>query len=239
MAESIHLDAELRQLVGKGNPALRRSGRVPAVVYGHRESPTHVSVDLKAATTALRRAGRNGLITLNIATQAEPRMALSREVQRDPIKRTIKHIDFYEVSMTEKLTADVTVVMFGESADIKSGQGVLLEGQHRLSIRCLPADLFDEIRVDVSKMKIGDIIRVKDLAVKQGVEVLADPDDEIARMVRYVEAKVEEAAGAATGDVEVIEKGKKDEEGTEAAAGKPAGKAAAPAAKAAAPAAKK
>ncbi|MBK8834513.1 MAG: 50S ribosomal protein L25 [Anaerolineae bacterium] len=115
MAETIQLDAELRTLVGKGNPGLRRSGRVPAVVYGHRETPTHVSVDLKAATAALRKAGRNGLITLTIATQAEPRMALSREVQRDAIKRTLRHIDFYEVSMTEKLNADVRIVTFGES----------------------------------------------------------------------------------------------------------------------------
>ncbi len=216
MAETIQLDAELRTLVGKGNPELRRSGRVPAVVYGHRETPTHVSVDLKAATYALRKAGRNGLITLNIATQAEPRMALSREVQRDAIKRTLRHIDFYEVSMTEKLTADVRIITFGESPDLKSGQGVLLEGMNQISIRCLPGDLFEEVRFDVSAMKIGDIIRVKDLAIKSGIEVLEDPEDEVARMVRYVEAKVDEIA-VATGDVEVIEKGKKEEEGAEGA----------------------
>jgi large subunit ribosomal protein L25 len=218
MAETISLNASVRTAIRRGVNALRRSGQVPAVVYGNKITPTHIQVEARELSNVLRHAGRNRLITLSVAGLAEPKMVLQREVQRDPIKGTIKHIDFYEVSMTEKITAEVRILTTGESADLKSGAGVLLQELDALSIRCLPGDLIDSVTVDVSGLAIDDVIRVRDIAVPAGIEVLDDPDEEAVRLTRFVEAKEEEVAVAEAPEVEVIERGKKEEEGAEAEA---------------------
>jgi large subunit ribosomal protein L25 len=138
---------------------------------------------------------------------------LTREVQRDPIKGVIQHIDFYEVSMTEKITAEVRIICVGEPADVKTGAGVLLQEMNALDIRCLPTDLIESVSVDVSGLAIDGVIRVRDIQVPQGIEVMDEPDEEVVRVTRFVEAKEEEEAPAAeTAEVEVIEKGKKEEE---------------------------
>jgi large subunit ribosomal protein L25 len=214
MADTILLNASVRTTIRHGVNALRRSGQVPAVVYGNKITPTHIQVDAKELTNVLRHAGRNRLITLTVAGVAEPKMVLQREVQRDPIKRIIKHIDFYEVSMTEKITAQVRILTTGESADVKSGAGVVLQELDALSIRCLPGDLIDSVTVDVSGLLIDGVVRVRDIAIPANIEVLDNPDEEAVRITRFVEVKEEEApvAEAEAPEVEVIEKGKKEEE---------------------------
>lgn len=210
MAEQITLNAAHRTAVRTGVKALRRSGQIPAVVYGNKIAPTSIQLDAKQAAITLRNAGRNRLITLQIGEEA-PRMVLQREVQRDPIKRIIKHIDFYEVSLTEKINADVTILCVGESADIKSGVGVLLQEMDVLAIRCLATDLISSITVDVSGLNIDDAIYVRDLAVPENIEVMDDLDDEVVRVSRFTEVKEDEVV-VETPEVEVIEKGKKEEE---------------------------
>lgn len=217
MAETINLNASARTAVRRGVNALRRSGQVPAVVYGNKIATTHIQLEMREVTNVLRKAGRNRLITLSVGDGTIPKMVLTREVQRDPIKRTIKHIDFYEVSMTEKITAEVRIICTGEPADVKTGAGVLLQEMNVLDIRCLPGDLINSISIDVSGLAIDGVIRVRDLTVPEGIEVMDEPDEEVARVTRYVEAKIEEEAGAVEApDVEVIEKGKKEDEEGEA-----------------------
>lgn len=216
MAEKIVLNAEVRTAVGKGVGALRRSGKVPAVVYGHGIAASHIQLDTKELTNTLRKISRNRLITLEFAG-GSPKNVLTREVQRDPIKRTIKHVDFYEVSMTEKIVVRVPIFYSGESADVKSGTGVLNEEMHVLEIRCLPADLIEKIEVNVAGLNIDQSLHVSDLKLPAGIEILDDKDDELVRVIRYVEQKAEEAAAADGSEPEVISKGKKDEEAAEPA----------------------
>ncbi|MCL6511966.1 MAG: 50S ribosomal protein L25 [Anaerolineae bacterium] len=213
MADKIILNAEVRSAVGSGVNALRRAGKVPAIVYGHNVPNVPVQLDAREVSNILRRAGRNTLITLNIAGKDAPQMVLAREVQRDPIRRTIQHIDFYAVSMTEKISANINVVCVGEPEDVKSGIGVLLQERDTLEIECLPSDLIESVTIDVSGMKVDDVVRVKDIIVPPGITLLDDPEDEVVRVTRFVEAKEEEAAPAEPAEVEVIEKGKKEEEG--------------------------
>jgi large subunit ribosomal protein L25 len=214
MADQINLAAEPRVNVGFGVKALRRSGKVPAVVYGHRIAASHIQLDLREVSNTLRKAGRNSLITLNVNGAGAPKMVLTKEVQRDAIKRTIQHIDFYEVSMTEKIRAMIKVVLEGTPADVKSGTGVLLNELSLLEIECLPSQLFDSVTINIADMKIDDVVRVKDIVLPEGVAMLEDPEDEVLRLTRFVEAKVEEVT-TETAEVEVIEKGKKEEEGAE------------------------
>lgn len=215
MADKIEIEAEVRTAVGTGVKALRRSGKVPAVVYGHNIKAISIQVDAREVSTTLRKIGRNTLITLNV--DGGQKMVLTREIQRDPIRRNIKHIDFYEVNMTEKITASIRVLTVGEPADIKSGAGVLLQERDTLEIEALPSDLIDSVTIDISNLKIDDVVRVKDIAIPAGVKFLEEPEEDVVRINRFVEAKVEEAvASAETTEVEVIEKGKKeDEEGAE------------------------
>lgn len=215
MAEKIELNAEVRTAVGSGVNALRRSGKVPAVVYGHRLPTKAIQLDAREVTNILRKAGRNTLISLNIAGADGPQMVLTREIQRDPIRRTIQHIDFYAVSMSEKLTASIRVVCLGEPEDVRSGIGVLLQERDTLEIECLPQDLIESVTIDISRMKVDDVVRVKDVIVPPGITLLDDPDEEVVRVTRFVEAKVEEAEAVEPGEVEVIEKGKKEEEAEE------------------------
>lgn len=212
MADKFELAAEVRTTIRHGIKALRRSGKVPGVVYGHNIAPTHVQVDLKEVSSVLRRAGRNSLIALQMDP---PKMVLTREVQRNPITRIPLHIDFYEVSMTEKIHAQVRIILEGVSLDVKAGTGVLLQGLNLLEIECLPGDLFDVIKIDISKMKIDDSVQVRDLVVPAGVRVIDDLDDEVMRIQRFIEAKAEVVVVETT-EVEVIEKGKKEEEEVEA-----------------------
>ena len=211
MAEKFELAAQHRNTVGSGIKALRRSGKVPGVVYGHNIASSSIQLDTRDLGNVLRKVGRNSLITLDI--DGSQRMVLRREVQRDPVTRALLHIAFYEVSMTEKITASVRILIIGEtvSPDLKSGAGVLLQERSSIEIECLPSDLFDTITIDVTKFKIGDVVRLKDLAIPSGVTVLESADEEIVRIQRFVEAKVEEG-GAESAEVEVIEKGKKEEE---------------------------
>jgi large subunit ribosomal protein L25 len=211
MAEKFELAAQQRTTIGSGIKALRRSGKVPGVVYGRTTAASSVQLDTRDLGNVLRKVGRNSLITLVV--DGAPHMVLTREVQRDPVSRALLHIDFYEVSMTEKITASVRIVVTNEaaSADLKSGAGVLLQERSAVEISCLPADLFDTITIDAGKLKIGDVIRVGDLQIPAGVTVMEPADEEIVRIQRFVEAKVEDG-GAESAEVEVIEKGKKDEE---------------------------
>ncbi|RMG64809.1 MAG: 50S ribosomal protein L25 [Chloroflexi bacterium] len=214
MADKIELRAEIRAAVRSGVNALRRSGKVPAIVYGRNTPNIPIQLDAREVTNTLRKTGHNTLITLHIAGQDAPQMVLTREVQRDPIRRTIQHIDFYAVSMTEKITASIRVMLEGEPEDVKSGVGVLLQERDTLKIECLPSDLIEAVTIDVSKMKVDDVVRVKDVVVPPGITLLDDPEDEVVRVTRFVEAKEEAAAEPA--EVEVIEKGKKEEaEGAE------------------------
>jgi large subunit ribosomal protein L25 len=213
MADTIEIAAEVRTAVGTGVKALRRSGKVPAVVYGHNIKAISIQVDAREVSNTLRKIGRNTLITLKV--DGGQKMVLTREIQRDPVRRNIKHIDFYEVNMLEKITASIRVLTVGEPADVKSGVGVLLQERDTLQIEALPTDLIDSVTIDISGMNVDDVVLVKDIVVPAGVRFLEEPDEDVVRITRFVEAKAEEVAAPEAAEVEVIEKGKKDEEEAE------------------------
>lgn len=210
MAETISLAAEVRTAVGRGVKALRRGGKTPAIIYGRHTTPLPIQIETRTLANTLRKAGRNTLIALQVAGETQPRMVLTREVQRDPIRRDLLHVDFYEVSLTETITASLRIVVVGEPEDVKSGAGVLIQERDALEIECLPQDLIESVTIDVSQMKIDDVVRVKDIIVPPGIRFLEDPDLEVLRVTRFTEATVEETV-TEPGEVEVIERGKKEE----------------------------
>ena len=214
--EHIELNVAPRQVIGKQVKALRRAGQVPVNLYGRGMKPLALQVDAKSVTRVLSRTGQSRLINLNVQGQPHPQIVLAREIQREPITGSLYHVDFLAVSMTERIKVQIQVVLTGESPAAQRGEGVLVHALTNLEIECLPGDLMDAIRVDVSTLdKVDAQITVKDLQVSEGIKILADPDDMVVRVTPAREEKVEEVApvaAEAAAEVEVIEKGKKEEE---------------------------
>jgi large subunit ribosomal protein L25 len=212
--EQMKLEAEPRPVVGKKVRRLRAEGWIPAILYGKGVDP--MPLKIKAATWrrfTTAGAGR-GLIELHVQGQPKPYLALVREVQRDPITRQVWHVDFQQVSMTETLRLEVPVTVVGASPVVERGDGVLLTGLTHLEVECLPSAIPSSIEVDASALKaIGDSITVADLALPEGVKVIADADEMILTVVPAgaPEEEVEEVAKAEA-EPEVIRKGKVAEE---------------------------
>jgi large subunit ribosomal protein L25 len=153
---------------------------------------------------------------LNVEGKAEPYMALARDIQRESIKGSLYHVDFFAVSMTERIKLQVQIVLIGDSPAVQRGEGVLVHALSNIQIECLPGDLIDSIRLDISGLdKVDAHYAVKDLSVSAGVQILADLDETVVRVSPVREEKVEEVVvptAEAAAEVEVIEKGKKEEE---------------------------
>jgi len=212
----IELNAAPRKVIGKQVKALRRAGLVPANLYGRSVEPLALQVDAKSLNRVLVHAGTSRLITLNVEGRPGPLMALAREIQREPITGSLYHLDLFAVSMTERIKLDVRIVLVGESPTVQRGEGVLVHALNTVEIECLPGDLIDSIRADISGLdKVDARLAVKDLSVPAGVQILADPDETVVLVSLIREEKAEEVVvptGEAAAEVEVIEKGKKEEE---------------------------
>jgi len=214
--DRVELAVESRALVGKRVKQLRKQGKVPAVMYGHGFEPVPLQTDAKTLGRLLMHVGGSQLINLQITDQGQSEMALVRDVQRDVLTRNVTHVDFYRVRMTERLKTEIPLEIMGESPMVKDKQGLLLQGISSIEVECLPGDLVDAIRVDVSSLVRVDMsIFVRDLDVPSGIDVLTDADEMIARIVYIAEEEAIEGAEAAlpeVAEVEVIRRGKEEEE---------------------------
>ncbi len=212
--EQIELAVEQRTVVGKQVHRLRRAGMVPAILYGrHVEKPILLQAEARAFNRVLAKAGTTHLLTLKIKDQATPHLALVREVQREPISGHLYHVDLLAVSLTEKIRLKVPVVVSGEAPPVERDEGIVLQALDEIEIECLPADLIETVTVDVSGLdRVGMEIKVSDLMAQlQKVHILADPDELVVRITPVREEKIEEVAPEAA-EVEVITKGKVEEE---------------------------
>jgi large subunit ribosomal protein L25 len=191
--EKIELKAEPRTLRGKKVGTLRREGLVPAVMYGHRTAPVLLQVTAPNLEQVLARTGGNRLITLAISDRKGTHMALAREVQRDVITGSPLHIDFYEVTMTEKIRVEVPVVLVGESPVVTRSEGMLLHMLDTIEVECLPGDLLNRIEVDVSGLDGFDqAIYVRDVEVPPSVEFVSESDEMIVKVEPLAEEEEEE-----------------------------------------------
>lgn len=222
--EKVVLKATRREITGKQVSALRRAGQLPAVIYGRHTEPISIALDAHGAGLALGRVGSSSLISVEVDGKEYP--ALVRERQRDFIRGTLKHVDFLAVSLTESLRAEVRIELAGVSPAAKDLNAVLVTGLHSVSVECLPTDLPDRIVVDISGLReVGDGIHVRDLEVSEKVRILDDPDEMVV-VATYAKQEVVEAVaqpleGVVAPEAEAeepelsVERGKKEDEGTE------------------------
>jgi large subunit ribosomal protein L25 len=233
MAKQQKLVAQTRLNTGRSAVnKIKQQGLVPAVVYGGQDKPINLSINAREIGNILAHANsEHFLVDLEIAdgNNKTNRLALVQEVQHDPIRGDVLHVDFHAVKADEKLHAKIPVECVGEPAGVKNFGGILEISMHEIEVECLPKDLPELITLDVTGLGVGDAIHIKDIKFSEGVTARADEDQTVAR-VAAPKVEVEPEAPAEGAQPEVI---KEKKEGEAAAA--PAKGAVAPA-KGAAPA---
>jgi large subunit ribosomal protein L25 len=217
MMEKVVLKATPRTATGRQVRALRRSGILPAVIYGHNVEPISISLEGREAGRTLGRLSSSSLITIDLEGKEYP--TLVREKQQNHIKRTLIHVDFMVVSLSERIRANVSIVLTGNSPAVKDFNAMLINGLSELEVEAFPQDLPESIVVDISTLiKIGDGIHVRDIVLSDKVQVLDTPDEMIVLATAPAKEEVEEVVTPEAALVEeitepeVLEKGKKEGE---------------------------
>ena len=222
MAKQVKLSARPRADVGRNSVKhLRTRGVIPAVVYGHKDKPSNLEIEQREIAALLSHAvGENILVELVIAdgSAVSNKLSLIQEVQHHPVRGDILHVDFLEVAMDELLHTEVPIESVGEADGVKNFGGLLEHSLRSLHIECLPKDLPEIIRVDVSALGLNQSIHVRDITLPAGVKATSDAD---LTVFIVAEPKVEaeptaaDAADAAKGP-EVIKEKKPAEGAAEA-----------------------
>jgi large subunit ribosomal protein L25 len=203
-----------------GAKKLREAGRIPAVIYGRQAQPQNLEVDGRTLDDLIHHsASENLLVDLSVEKDARPkRLALVQEVQHHPLSGKVLHVDFHEISETEKVTIMVPVEPAGEAVGVKTGGGVLEHVLFKVKVHCLAKDLPEALHVDVTSLEIGKSIHLGEIKAPEGVEILGDKNIPVLTVAAPITEEQEAAAAAAeavaAGEVEMIKE--KKEEGTEA-----------------------
>lgn len=191
------LQAEIRKIVGRKVKKLRREGKVPANVFGKKVKSASLSVDAVSFGKLFRKVGETTLVDLIVTGEKEARPVLVTDVQRDPVTDHIIHVDFHQVDLTEKVTADIPVRITGESPAVKDKGAVLVTVLSSIPVEALPADLPDHVDADISGLvEFGNSVHVKDLTVDRAKVKLMVADEETVATVQEPKAEVEEAPAA-------------------------------------------
>lgn len=209
--EKFEINAEKRTITGKKVSVLRREGKLPGVIYGHKVDQVAILMDLKEATKVLNKVTSSTIISINL--EGKQLSALVRERQKNYMKNLFIHVDFQAVSLTEKIRTHVNVEFSGIAPAVKDFSGVVVEGLSSVEVEALPTDLPERFVIDISVLKnIGDAIYVKDIQIPQGVEIHTPTEEMVVLITPPAGEEVEEPLAEGAAEPEVIEKGKKEEE---------------------------
>jgi len=209
------LSAEPRAVHGKKVAQLRRQGRLPGVVYGHGRESESISLDLHEFELLHRHTGRHAVLDLTIAGTHGAQPVLLQSIQEHPILRVPIHVDLLVVNLQEEMTVDVPVVAVGEAPAIDKLGGVLLHLHDAVIVRAKPDDLPSSLELDISSLDSFEaVLHVSDLRIPEGVTLVTDPSEPIARVQP---PRVEEEIVPAAAEEEAEEAPSEGEAGAEAA----------------------
>ena len=214
MAQTVALGAQRRSDAGKGAARqLRISGRIPAVIYGHGREPESLSLG-EAEFERILKGLEVGSALFDLDVEGSSVKALVREIQRHPFRAKILHVDFLEIHAGEKITLQLAIHLIGAPDGVRNGGGVLDQSLREVTIRVLPTDIPDRLDVDVTELRLGQSLHVRDLRIPS-VEILTDPGKTVCSVVAPkieavpVEGVVEAAEVA---EPELIRKPKDEDE---------------------------
>jgi large subunit ribosomal protein L25 len=210
------LEVQKRETKGKNsNRQLRAQGRIPAVLYGGGRESVPLEVDRKTVLDLLKKAGsENAVFLLKLGETGKERHAMIRDLQIDPLQRHIVHIDFQRIEMSQKVRVEVHVEVEGVPYGVKNEAGILDFVTRALHVECLPGDIPQHIKLDVSALHVGQHVEARQLELPPGVTLLEDPARVIVSVshARIEEKPAEEVEAAEPAEPEVIKKGGKPEE---------------------------
>lgn len=216
--ENIVLQAKARTVHGKKVEHLRADKMIPAVVYGAGNNQS-ITLEYIPFEKAFRKCGESTLVDLTIDSGA-PIRVLVHDIQREPLRGKITHVDLYQVRMDQKLTLDIPLKFIGEARAVKELGGILVKQLDEIQVRCLPSDLIHEIEVDLAVIAtFDDVIRLADVTLPRGVELMEDAQAIVVQVTPPVSdaelAALELKPSADVSTIEVVGKGKKEEQSTE------------------------
>ncbi|MDU5999047.1 MAG: 50S ribosomal protein L25/general stress protein Ctc [Staphylococcus aureus] len=212
--------ASLKSIIRQGKQTrsdlkqLRKSGKVPAVVYGYGTKNVSVKVDEVEFIKVIREVGRNGVIELGVGSKTIKVMVA--DYQFDPLKNQITHIDFLAINMSEERTVEVPVQLVGEAVGAKEG-GVVEQPLFNLEVTATPENIPETIEVDISELQVNDSLAVSDIKISGDFTIENNPEDSIVTVVPPTDEPSEEEVEAmegesATEEPEVVGEDKEDDE---------------------------
>ena len=211
--ESTLLKAQTRTIISKGLNRLRRDGLLPGVLYGSNMDPVALQLPAHEAGQLLTRL--QGTVLIDLEVDGQTHTTIVRELQRDVLRGNPVHVDFMAVDMEQVLNIMVPINLVGESPAVATGEYAVMTSLYELEVECLPKDIINIIEVSVEGLTdLGDTILVSDVVVPEGINILTDLEESVARVayagIVEVEEEEEEEEGLELDaeDVEVIEKGK-------------------------------
>jgi large subunit ribosomal protein L25 len=175
--DRLELAVAPREVLGKKVRFLRREGITPANIYGHGVDSLAVQVPTHDLAHTIKVAGRNTMLQLHVEGEKKARPVFVHHVQRNPLNDDLLHVDFYQVSMKEKIRLEVPIVVVGEAPAVDVYHGILLQNTNSVAVEGLPGEMPPHIEVDVSGLaEIDDAIHIKDLPVSAALTLLVDPE---------------------------------------------------------------
>lgn len=198
--ERAEIRVEKRDILGKDVRFLRRSGIVPAHLFGHGIDSLPVQLDRGTLQKLLIQSGRTGIVNLRLGGESQARPVIIREVQKSPSTGEVLHVDFYQVRMQDKVEVEVPLVFTGEAPALKDKENMLLRELDTLTVECLPANIPPEFEVSLDSLEEAEqAIRVEDLKLSSDCTVLNAPEQVVVKVAHHaIEKPVEKAAEEVT-----------------------------------------
>ncbi|MFZ5980805.1 MAG: 50S ribosomal protein L25/general stress protein Ctc [Candidatus Zixiibacteriota bacterium] len=170
--KEISLTADLRTETGKGSARrIRRDGKIPGIIYGPETNPLNIVVDEKVFRNAMKMSTSSSIFNLDVA--GEKNKVVVRDLQRDPVTSRVIHIDFHAISMNRPIHISIPIKFIGTPRGVKTDGGIMTVPLRELEISCLPVNIPEDVKVDVSDLGIGDAIHVSDLQI-ENAEILSE-----------------------------------------------------------------
>lgn len=177
------LTGEKRKITGRQVKQLRKDGILPANIFGKKVKSLAIQLSAKEFFPVFEKAGETGVVELTVKSEASTRPVLIHNVQKDPVSDLPLHIDFYQVDLKEKITANIPVEIIGEAPAVSQKIGILIQPLTEVEVEALPTDLPEKLTISVVKLeKIDDAVIVKDLPAVSGVKILTDANQILAKI---------------------------------------------------------
>jgi len=211
---NLSLKAAKRDILGKKSRFLRRQGVTPAHIFGHGIESLALQCDTAELQRVISQGGTTRLIDVSIEAEDIPRSVFIREIQKDQLSGQLLHVDFYQIKMTEEITAEIPIILVGEAPAAKSKENIIEHILNQLEVSCLPGRIPPQIEVDLAPLEeAGDAIHVRDIALGEGIATTADPDQLIVKVSKIKIAVEKEAVAEVTEEEEAAAEAEQAEEG--------------------------